>query len=64
MKTCCPACQSRNIKRVTYTNTSSDIGHQYRTAHDKGVCTECGSFWNFRSVIPHLVKKTTQPSYQ
>lgn len=64
MKICCPSCQSKNIKRITYTNTSSEIAHQYRTAHDKGACKECGSLWSFRSVVPHLVKKTTIPSYQ
>ena len=64
MKISCPACNSKNVKRITYTNISSDISHQYRTAHDKGACTVCGSLWNFRSVVPHLVKKTTQPSYQ
>ena len=60
----CPACYSGSIKRISYFSTNSPIGYQYRTAIDKGACTECGSLWFFRSVVPHFVKKQTLPSYQ
>ena len=65
MKTCCPACQSRSIQRVKYSNISSNIAYQYRTSVDRGICKKCGSFWSFRSVVPHLASKAASlPSYQ
>jgi C4-type Zn-finger protein len=65
MKACCPACQSRSIQRIKYFNISSNIAYQYRTSVDKGICTTCGSFWSFRSVVPHLVSNVaSQASYQ
>jgi C4-type Zn-finger protein len=61
----CPACHSQNIKRVTYSNTNTDIAYQYRTSIDKGICEKCGSLWHFRSIVPHLAAKSVNPpSYQ
>ena len=59
--TCCPACQSRSIQRIKYSNISSNIAYQYRTSVDRGICKKCGSFWSFRSVVPHLVSKSANP---
>jgi hypothetical protein len=64
MKICCPACHSESVERVTSFNTSSDIAHQYRTSNDKGACIICGSLWFFSTIVPHMAKKSKQPSYQ